>query len=270
MSTDQAVVKRPEEDEEFRLKVTEMNEDAKKAELEWARAKAESLEKKKRFDTLTGKLMDFISNYGKPDPQAKLNFGDDDESEESDEDFDDAPPSPVAASESATPVASMDDSPGILTIDAIDAKTGQALVDAGIKTVKQFFALMECENPEYPRGPENITAIKKKARDNLTKVYAELRYGDVKTPYSAPLPAAAVAAEPPLADDSPEVDEAVTAPQPVVNEEGQVLIKLLIPIAGKPIGESVYGTLVGKDASVTIAGEEWGLSASEFEIQYAS
>lgn len=269
MQNEVKVVRSAEEDREFREKTTELNEKVRIAELEYQRAKKVSNEKKQVHDALVAALSDFIANYGKPDPQAKLPFEDieDDEADEL------IPQAPISVFEGATEVAqSVDDSPGIATTD-LDDKTKKILVDKGIKTVNDLIRLCECEIPELPKGPEDIKGIGKKAQGKIAEVYAKLKFGDNQTVYDTPLPVAPEAA-PPIDDGAvADVDEEDSiepaGPKPVQNDSGKTKIRLKIPMGSLKAGEEVWAELIGADAMVDIDGEGWGLSPDEFEVLVA-
>lgn len=270
MQSEVKVVRSAEEDREFREKTTELNEKVRLAELEYQRAKTVSLEKKKIHDALVAELSDFIANYGKPDPQAKLPFEDVDDDEEGEL----IPQAPISVFEGATEVApTVDDSPGIATTD-LDDKTKKILVDKGIKTVNDLIRLCECEIPEFPKGPEEIKGIGKKAQGKIAEVYAKLKFGDNQTVYETPLPVAPEAAPPIDEGAVVEVDEEQDSiepegPKPLQNDSGKTKIRLKIPMGSLKAGEEVWAELIGADAMVEIDGEGWGLSPDEFEVMVA-
>jgi hypothetical protein len=269
MQDEVKVVRSAEEDRQFREKTTELNEKVRIAELEYQRAKKVSNEKKQVHDALVAALSDFIANYGKPDPQAKLPF----EDVEDDEDGELIPQAPISVFEGATAVATLiDDSPGIATTD-LDDKTKKILADKGIKTVNDLIRLCECEIPEFPKGPEEIKGIGKKAQGKIAEVYAKAKFGDNQTVYDPPLPNAPEAV-PPLAESpTVEVDDEETVEvdgaKPIQNDSGKTKIRLKIAMGSLKTGAEVWAEMIGADAMVDIDGEGWGLSPDEFEVLVA-
>ena len=263
-----------ESDAEFRKHVLALNEQVKKANLEYIAAKDIALARKKRYDELNAKLSAFIDEYGKPSPQKKFNFGPDDDQSADDilGVLDEMPPLPPVAV--ATPVVK-DDSPSIETLD-IPAKLIQLLVDNGIETVNQFSDLVECKNPEFPAGPESIEGCGKKACKTLAAAYESLKYGD-SAGYEPPLPEEVPPGVPEpvkqesggevLAAETGEVEEVESIEEEPKPVEGQVTIRSKTTIEGAlEMGKIYPATVTDGEACVEINGDPIMLMEGEYEL----
>ena len=268
-----------ESDADFRKHVLALNEQVKKAGDQYRAARDIALARKKQLDEVQAKMSEFINDYGKPNPQPKLNFGPD---EDDSNDLDLGNDSPPVAE--IVPAKAKDESPSIETLD-IPAKLVQLLMDNGIETVNQFIDLVECKNPKFPAGPESIDGCGKKACKQLAKVYEDAKYGDTagyepplpeEVPAGAPVVVAVESGGDVLSSNVGESEEVESIEEEVEEEAeevepagpaGEVKIRSKTTIEGAlEMGQVYTATVTDGEACVEINGDPIMLMEGEYEL----